>query len=124
MSFLSNTKVFAFTSTIAIAAMAMPAAGFAADTAVTVDSDAAVKLAKDAHCLRCHGVDKKKEGPSYSLLAARYEGKPGAEDKLIKHITSGQLVKLTDGHKENHKTLQNADPAELRNLVRWILAQG
>ena len=106
---------------IAISALSLPVAGFAAEA---IDGDAAVKLAKNAHCLRCHGVEKKKEGPSYAFLAARYEGKPGAEEKLMKHITSGNAVKLSDGHKENHKVLHDIDPAEFRNLVRWILAQG
>jgi cytochrome c len=89
----------------------------------TADAGAAVKLARQKSCLRCHGIDKKKEGPSYTLVAARYSGKPDAEEKLLRHITSGDLVKLTDGHKENHKMLQKTDPEELRNLVRWILSQ-
>ena len=104
----------------AAVALSFPTAGFAADA---VDAEAAIRLAKRTSCLRCHGVDKKKEGPSYSFLAARYAGKPDAEDKLVKHITSGERVKLTDGHNENHKALQNIDPEELRNLVRWILSQ-
>jgi cytochrome c len=103
------------------AAASWAGASYAADD---IDAGAAVKLAKNSHCLRCHGVDKKKEGPSYAFLAARYEGKPGAEEKLIKHITSGQLVKLSDGHKENHKVIQTLNPDEVKNLVRWILAQG
>ncbi|MDD5250607.1 MAG: c-type cytochrome [Rhodocyclaceae bacterium] len=105
----------------AMIAASLPAVAHAASD---VDAGAAIRLARQDHCLRCHGVDKKKEGPSYAFLAARYEGKPGAEEKLIKHITSGELVKLSDGHKENHKVIQNANPAELRNLVRWILSQG
>jgi cytochrome c len=96
----------------------------AATSAEPIDNSAAIRLARNEHCLRCHGIDKKKEGPSYALLAARYEGKPNAEDRLFKHVTSGEFVKLSDGHKENHKNLKGLDPAEVRNLVRWILAQG
>jgi cytochrome c len=92
--------------------------------ATSVDAGAAIRLAKHDHCLTCHGVEKKKEGPSYAFLAGRYEGKPGAEEKLIKHVMSGELVKLSDGHKENHKVIRNAEPEEVRNLVRWILSQG
>lgn len=107
-----------------IAITALAAIPYAAAATDPVDTSAAVKLARNEHCLRCHGIDKKKEGPSYALLAARYEGKPGAEDKLVKHITSGEFVKLSDGHKENHKSLKGLDPNEVHNLVRWILAQG
>ena len=121
MDYRSSTTTLLYRWTLAMAMVAVPAAGFATEA---IDADAAIKLAKNSHCLRCHAVDKKKEGPSYSFLAARYEGKPGAEDKLLKHITSGNLVKLSDWHKENHKALENIDTAELRNLVRWILAQG
>lgn len=109
-------------SLCAFAALALQS--FAAQATEAVDTGAAMKLARNEHCLRCHGIDKKKEGPSYALLAARYEGKPGAEEKLFKHITSGDRVKLTDGHKENHKSLKDLNPDEVRNLVRWILAQG
>ena len=104
-------------------ALSVSAGAFAVGT-TDVDASAAVKLAKKSNCLRCHGIEKKKEGPSYAFLAARYEGKPDAEEKLFKHITSGNLVKLTDGHKENHKVVRSMDPDEIRNLVKWILAQG
>ncbi len=89
-----------------------------------VDAVAAKKLATKDHCLRCHSISKKKEGPTYHAIAYKYQGRADAEEKLIKHITSGEdRGKLTDGHEETHKFDTTTDPAEIKNLVRWILAQ-
>jgi len=98
----------------------------AAASAVThqpVDADAAIKVARSESCLRCHGVSKKKEGPPYTKIAAFYRNNADAEDALYEHITTGPKVKLTDGHKEKHKAILDKSPEQIRNLVRWILAQ-
>ena len=93
-------------------------------TAAKVDAVAAKKLARADHCLRCHAVGKKKEGPSYQAIAYKYKGQPDAQEKLVKHITTGEdFVRLSDGHKELHKFDQKADVEQINNLVRWILAQ-
>jgi len=89
----------------------------------SADTDAALKLARKNHCLRCHAVDKKKEGPAYTFVADKYEGKPEAEEKVYQHLTSGEPVKLSDGHKENHKKPQSRSPEEIKNLVKWILSR-
>jgi hypothetical protein len=48
----------------------------------------------------------------------------GAQEKLVKHITSGDdAVKLTDGHKELRKFDKATSPDQINNMVRWILAQ-
>ena len=88
-----------------------------------VDADAAIKVARSESCLRCHGVSKKKEGPPYTKIAAFYRNNADAEDALYEHITTGPKVKLTDGHKEKHKAVLDKSPEQIRNLVRWILAQ-
>jgi cytochrome c551/c552 len=110
------------------AVAAEPAAATAEPAAVAakpeaVDADAAIKLARSAHCLRCHGVTKKKEGPPYNVIAAFYKSNKDAEEVLIEHVTMGAKVKLSDGHKENHKSLADKTPEQIKNLVRWILAQ-
>jgi cytochrome c len=110
------------------AVAAEPAAEAAAPATVAaapaaVDVNAAIKLARSASCLRCHGVDKKKEGPSYKIIAAFYRSNKDAEDVLIEHVTIGPKVKFTDGHKEVHKSLADKNPEQIRNLIRWILAQ-
>jgi cytochrome c len=103
------------------AVAAEPAAVAAAPSAV--DADAAITLARSSSCLRCHGVDKKKEGPSYKVIAAFYRSNKDAEEVLIEHVTIGPKVKLTDGHKEVHKSIADKSPEQVRNLIRWILAQ-
>jgi len=98
-------------------------ATFSAMAAEPVDTDDAVKLARSEHCLRCHGVSKKKEGPAYTVIAAFYKSNKDAEDVIYEHITTGPKVKLSDGHKEKHKAILDKSPEQIRNLVRWILAQ-
>jgi cytochrome c551/c552 len=88
-----------------------------------IDTEAAIKLAKSKSCLRCHGVTKKKEGPPYQVIAAFYKSNPEAEDVIFEHVTTGAKIKMSDGHKEYHKSLGDLNPDEVRNLVRWILAQ-
>ena len=89
----------------------------------SVDADAAITLARSEHCLRCHAVDKKKEGSSYASVAKAYKKNKNAEDLLFEHVTTAPKVKLSDGHKENHKAILDKSPEQIRNLVRWILAQ-
>lgn len=92
--------------------------------AAEIDGVAAKKMARANSCLRCHAVDKKKEGPSYQSIAYKYKGQPEAAEKLYKHITSGEdKVKLSDGHEEYHKVTKSKDEAQIRNLIAWILAQ-
>jgi cytochrome c len=91
--------------------------------AADVDASAAKKLARKESCLRCHAVNKKKEGPAYESIAYKYKGHPEAADKLIDHITSGEKVKLSDGHEENHEIVKTKDPGQIRNLIEWILSR-
>jgi len=112
---------------VAFSAVAAEPVAVVAEPAVAqpaaVDADAAIKLARSSHCLRCHGVTKKKEGPSYKVIADFYRSNKEAEEVLIEHVTMGAKVKLSDGHKENHKAIADKTPEQVRNLVRWILAQ-
>jgi cytochrome c len=88
------------------------------------DEDAAKDLAKENDCFKCHAIDKTKKGPSYKKISAKYKGKPVAESeaKLMKHLTSGEKVKLEDGTEENHKIIDTKDLKEQKNLVEWILS--
>ncbi len=86
-----------------------------------VDADAAQALLKKSDCFKCHAVDKKKDGPPYKEVAKKYKGKADAEEKLIKHITTGPMVEM-DGKKEEHKKIKSTDAAELKNVVQWILS--
>ena len=87
-----------------------------------VDADAAQALIKKSDCLKCHAVDKKKDGPSFKETAKKYKGKADAEDKLFKHVTTKPMIEI-DGKKEEHKVIKSTDKAEITNAVQWILAQ-
>jgi cytochrome c len=96
---------------------------FSANSFAAVDVEAAKALARENSCFKCHGTDKDKDGPAYTKVAAKYRGKAGAEEKLIHHVTSGEKAKFPDGHEEDHKNISGkASPAEIKNLVDWILS--
>ena len=111
-----------------LAACLVGAALFGASCAVhaEVDVEAAKGLARQNNCLKCHAIDKDKDGPSYKSVAEKYKGKAGAEARLIEHIMSGEKAKFPDGHEEEHKVVKTSpakDMAQIKNLVQWILAQ-
>jgi cytochrome c len=87
------------------------------------DAEAAQKLAKDSGCTKCHAVDKTKKGPPYKKTAEKMKGKADAEAKVTEQITKPQKVKLEDGSEDDHGAVKSKDPAEIKNLVQWILAQ-
>ena len=74
-------------------------------------AQASEALAKEKGCLTCHAVDKKKMGPAFKDVAAKYKGQADAEAKLVGEITSGK------GHP---KTKASEDDA--KTLVKWVLA--
>jgi cytochrome c len=90
--------------------------------AQNVDAEAAQALAKKSGCLKCHSVDRKKDAPSYKEIAAKWKGKPDAEQKLTEHLTTNPKVKV-DGKEEEHDSLKTKDQAALRNVVLWILSR-
>lgn len=89
---------------------------------LAVDEEAAKTVARQNGCFKCHAVDKKKDGPTYKEVAAKYRGKPEAEKRLITHITSGEKAKFPDGHEEEHKIIKTKDMEQIKNLVNWILS--
>jgi cytochrome c len=95
----------------------------AATPGLAFDEDAAKSLFKKNDCTKCHAPAKTKKGPSLKKIAEEQKGKPDAEEKMIKHMTTGPKVKLEDGTEEEHKIIETKDKAELKNLVQWILAQ-
>lgn len=97
------------------------AAAWAAPT-LAADAEAAQALLKKSECLKCHAVDKKKEGPAFKETAKKYQGKADAEASLTKHLTSRPMIEV-DGKKEEHRPLKSTDAAEIKNAVQWILAQ-
>jgi cytochrome c len=66
---------------VIVATISLTMAGFAQ----AADMPAAGK----AKCGACHDVDKKKMGPSYMDIAAKYKGDADAVGKLVANITKG-----------------------------------
>lgn len=56
-----------------------------AASAVRADQDLAVKK----NCSACHYVDKRKYGPSFQEIAAKYADQKGVVDRLAKKIRRG-----------------------------------
>ena len=103
-------------------AAAMIAVSLSTTPARAIDAVAAESLARQNGCMKCHALDKAKEGPSYKEVAAKYKGKAGAEQRLVTHITSGEKAKFPDGHEEEHKIIKSKDMNEIKNMIGWILS--
>src|ERR1700682_3383873 len=101
-----------------IAAVLSCGAVFAAHAA----DEAVEALMKKSGCLKCHSVDKKKDGPSFKEVAAKYKGKPDAEQKLFTHLTTNPKIKI-DGTAEEHDSLKPKSDAEVKNVIGWILSR-
>lgn len=99
----------------------MVAAGPVPVHAQAVDVAGAEALIQKNKCTKCHSLDKKKDGPPYKETAAKYKGKPDAEARLVKHLTSSPKIKI-DGVEEEHQILK-ATEAETKNLVKYILSR-
>ncbi|HNA86599.1 MAG TPA: c-type cytochrome [Nitrospira sp.] len=98
-------------------------ASFLSTGAYALDEEAARALARESNCFKCHSISKKSDGPAWKEVAAKYKGKADAEAKLIRHITSGEKVKFEDGHMEEHTIVKSKDPAQIKNLVEFILSR-
>jgi cytochrome c len=109
---------------VVLSAIATGVALAISTNAFAVDADAALSLARQNGCLKCHSVEKHKDGPAYRDVAAKYKDKDHADTvkKLIHHITSGEKAKFPDGHEEEHKIIKVNDVAQQTNLIEWILS--
>jgi cytochrome c len=79
-------------------------------------------LLKKSHCLKCHSVDKKKDGPPFKETAAAYRDNADGEQLVFDHITSSPMIEV-DGFEEEHGAIKSDDEAEIRSVVRWILSR-
>lgn len=62
-------------------------------------------------CLNCHEMDKKKVGPAYKEVAAKYKDDKGAAGKLVAKIKEGKT----------HPPVSASD-AELNAAVQHVLS--
>jgi cytochrome c len=68
-------------------------------------------LAKKNGCTNCHEVDKKKVGPAFKDIAAKYKGKADAADKIAGELKAGK----------GHPAVKASDD-DIKSLVKWVLA--
>jgi len=87
----------------------LAAAGVLAAGAGFAQSGADVIKAKG--CMNCHEIDKKKVGPAFKDVAAKYKGDGGAAGTLV--------AKLKDG--KGHLKIDASD-AELKAAVGTVLS--
>jgi cytochrome c len=73
---------------------------------------ASEELAKKSGCLGCHDVAKKKAGPAFKDVAAKYKGQADAADKLVAELGD------TKKHPAN-----KASPEDRKAIVTWVLTQ-
>ena len=77
----------------------------------TAWAQAGTDVLKAKGCLNCHDMDKKKVGPSFKDVAAKYKGKQGAEGELVARLKEGK------GHPKSQAT-----QTDLQAAVRQALA--
>ena len=106
-------------TTLGLIAVLLAGSVFLAEAA---DDAAAEALMKKSGCFKCHSVDKKKDGPAYKEVAAKYKGKADAKDKLFTHLTTNPKVKI-DGKEEAHDSLKTKNDADVKNVVDFILTR-
>ena len=89
--------------------LVLAGAGMLAAGGVQAQSGADVLKAKG--CLGCHEMDKKKVGPSFKDVGAKYKGNKDAEGMLV-----GKLKE-----RKGHPKVAATD-AELKSAVQHVLA--
>lgn len=89
--------------------LVLTAAGVFAAGAVQAQTGADVLKAKG--CLNCHDMDKKKVGPAYKDVAAKYKGNKDAEGMLVGKLKEGK----------GHLKISATDD-ELKAAVKQVLS--
>lgn len=89
--------------------LVLASVGLLASGVVYAQSGADVLKAKG--CLNCHDFDKKKIGPAYKDVAAKYKGDKSAEAMLVSKLKEGK----------NHPKIGASD-AELKAAVGYVLS--
>jgi cytochrome c len=109
-------------NTLKMTLLAFTSLALISTAAFALDDAAREALLRDSKCLKCHSVDKKKDGPSFHETAEKYKGKAEAEQKLYTHVTTGPKIKI-DGVEETHVKIKSTNEADIKGVVTWILAQ-
>ncbi len=83
-------------------------------------ASAGLELATKSGCLACHAVDHKVVGPAYRDVAKKYAGDKGAEAKLVAKVEKGGSGVW--GAIPMPPNAPRVKPADIKTLVKWILA--
>ncbi|HEY0663651.1 MAG TPA: c-type cytochrome [Thiobacillaceae bacterium] len=94
----------------AVLALALPLA--------IVPAHASQALATKSRCMTCHDVAKKKLGPAFKDIAAKYKGQPNAEAMLAASALKGSKGKWG----KVPMPAQRITPEDAQTLSRWILS--
>jgi cytochrome c len=109
------------TKVLLSSAVLLVSAFVATGAQAAVDDKGAKNLLNENGCLNCHDVTKTKTARSYKKIAADLKGKAGAEAAITKHLTQPSTVKLGEDMIDHPQV--EADPAQVKNLVKWILSR-
>lgn len=85
-----------------------------------VDSVQAEKIAKKSLCLGCHAIDQKAVGPSFKLIAKKYQNKPQARELLIPKVKNGGVGNW--GVIAMPANSKHISDDELKIVLDWVLA--
>ena len=87
--------------------------------ALSAPASASLPLAQKHSCMACHAIDKPLVGPPFRLVATKYAGNKNAEAQLMQKVRNGGSGVW--GKLPMPPNPQVGD-ADLRTLVRWVLA--
>ncbi|RYF83077.1 MAG: c-type cytochrome [Comamonadaceae bacterium] len=87
-------------------------------TAAPAQADLA--LAQSKACMACHTIDKKRVGPAFKDIAARYAGQADASAKLAVKIRQGSRGTWGAVPMPSNPGVSEADA---KKLADWLLAQ-
>lgn len=72
-------------------------------------------------CFKCHAISREKEGPPLRELSAKFNDMENGRTELREQLTTQREVEV-DGRKEKHELFEADSPADIDELVDWILS--
>jgi cytochrome c len=80
-------------------------------------------LATSQNCLGCHAVERKKVGPAFKDIAAKYQGDKTAADRLANTIRKGSVCKsgVCNWGPLPMPANERVSEADAKKLATWVL---
>src|ERR1035438_2627357 len=85
--------------------------------AIAADGEA---LAKKSNCTNCHDVEKKKVGPSFKEVAAKYKDDKSAQATLEKKVRNGGGGVW--GKMPMPVAAKSVSDEDIKSIVQWVLS--